>query len=75
MSEEQLKRRNEPMAKWQELILKMIEEIDLHIKRNDPETLSLHYLSEKSGYSEFHLSKSSGKFRECSSGIICDIGD
>lgn len=51
------------MAKWQELILKMIEEIDLHIKRNDPETLSLHYLSEKSGYSEFHLSK---KFREIS---------
>lgn len=41
----------------------MIEEIDLYIKRNENELLSLRYLSEKSGYSEFYFSK---KFKEIS---------
>lgn len=41
----------------------MIEEIDLYIKRNENESLSLRYLSEKSGYSEFYFSK---KFKEIS---------
>lgn len=51
------------MYEWQRQIQKMIEEIDLYIKRNENESLSLRYLSEKSGYSEFYFSK---KFKEIS---------
>lgn len=51
------------MYEWQRQIQKMIEEIDLYIKRNENELLSLRYLSEKSGYSEFYFSK---KFKEIS---------
>lgn len=51
------------MYEWQRQIQKMVEEIDLYIKRNESELLSLSYLAEKSGYSEFHFSK---KFKEIS---------
>lgn len=51
------------MCEWQRQIQKMIEEIDRCIRQKDSEAVSLHYLSEQSGYSEFHLSK---KFKEIS---------
>ncbi|MDE7016813.1 MAG: helix-turn-helix transcriptional regulator [Lachnospiraceae bacterium] len=51
------------MSEWQRQIQKLIEEIDLYIKRKDNESLSLHYLSKESGYSEFYISK---KFKEIS---------
>ncbi len=51
------------MCEWQRQIQEMIEEIDLCIKRKDGNALSLRRLSEKSGYSSFHISK---KFREIS---------
>lgn len=51
------------MYEWQRQIQNMICEIDLYIKKNDSESLSLSYLSKKSGYSEFYISK---KFKEIS---------
>lgn len=51
------------MYEWQRQIQKMIAEIDLHIRKNDNESLTLGYLSRKSGYSEFYFSK---KFKEIS---------
>lgn len=51
------------MCEWQRQIQKLIEEIDLCIRQKDSEALSLRHLSEKIGYSEFHLSK---KFKEIS---------
>lgn len=51
------------MCEWHRQIQEMIEEIDLCIKRKDGDALSLRRLSEKSGYSAFHISK---KFREIS---------
>lgn len=51
------------MYEWQRQIQKLIDEIDLYIKKKDNEALSLRYLSKKSGYSEFHISK---KFKEIS---------
>ena len=41
----------------------MIDVIDLYIKKNDSESLSLGHLSKESGYSEFYISK---KFKEIS---------
>lgn len=51
------------MCVWQSRMQKMIDEIDICIKRNDDEILSLNYLSEKFGYSEFYFSR---KFKEIS---------
>lgn len=51
------------MCEWQKHIQAMIEEIDICIKRKNDEALSLSYLSEKFGYSEFHISR---KFKELS---------
>lgn len=51
------------MYEWYRQIQAVIDEIDVCIKRNDNDSLSLRYLSQKSGYSEFHLSK---KFKEIS---------
>lgn len=51
------------MCEWQRQIQKIVEEIDLCIKQRDNEDMSLRRLAEKSGYSEFHISK---KFREIS---------
>lgn len=51
------------MYEWQRQIQKMIDVIDLYIKKNDSESLSLGHLSKESGYSEFYISK---KFKEIS---------
>ncbi len=51
------------MYEWQRQIQKMIDVIDLYIKKNDSESLSLSRLSKESGYSEFYISK---KFKEIS---------
>lgn len=51
------------MYEWQRRIQQMIDEIDISIKNNDDEALSLRELSKKFGYSEFHISR---KFREIS---------
>ncbi|MCI9315231.1 MAG: helix-turn-helix transcriptional regulator [Lachnospiraceae bacterium] len=51
------------MYEWHRQIQSLIDEIDVYIKRNDNDSLSLGYLSRKFGYSEFHLSK---KFKEIS---------
>lgn len=51
------------MYEWQRQIQKMIDVIDLYIKKNDSESLSLGRLSKESGYSEFYISK---KFKEIS---------
>lgn len=51
------------MYEWHRQIQSLIDEIDVYIKRNDNDSLSLGYLSRKYGYSEFHLSK---KFKEIS---------
>ena len=51
------------MYEWQRQIQKMIDVIDLYIKKNDCESLSLSRLSKESGYSEFYISK---KFKEIS---------
>ncbi len=51
------------MYEWQKQIQIMIEEIDICIKRNDDDALSLSCLSDKLGYSECHISR---KFREIS---------
>lgn len=51
------------MYEWYRQIRTMIDEIDVYIKRNDNDSLSLGYLSQKYGYSEFHVSK---KFKEIS---------
>lgn len=51
------------MYEWYRQIQTMIDEIDVYIKRNNNDSLSLGYLSQKYGYSEFHVSK---KFKEIS---------
>ncbi len=51
------------MYEWQKRIQQMIGEIDISIKNNNDETLSLRELSKKFGYSEFHFSR---KFKEIS---------
>lgn len=51
------------MYEWQRQIQIIIDEVDISIKKNDDETLSLSHLSNKLGYSEFYFSR---KFREIS---------
>lgn len=51
------------MYEWQNKIQVMIDKIDLCIKNNDDDELSLNYLSNELGYSEFYVSR---KFREIS---------
>lgn len=51
------------MYEWQRQIQSMIEEIDICIKNGDDEALTLNALSNKLGYSEFHVSR---KFKEIS---------
>lgn len=51
------------MGKWQKQIQNIIEEIDVCIKNGNDEVLTLKCLSDKLGYSEFHLSR---KFKEIS---------
>ena len=51
------------MCEWPKQIQMIINEIDVCIKKNDDEALSLRNLSSRLGYSEFHFSR---KFREIS---------
>lgn len=51
------------MYEWQRQIQRMIEEIDVCIKRHNDEELSLEHLSRELGYSEFYISR---KFKEIS---------
>lgn len=51
------------MYEWQKKIQLLIDKIDICIKKNDDEALSLKYLSNELGYSEFYISR---KFREIS---------
>ena len=51
------------MYEWQKQIQIMIEEIDICIRKNNDEALSLKCLSDKLGYSEYYISR---KFREIS---------
>ncbi|MDE5781548.1 MAG: helix-turn-helix transcriptional regulator [Lachnospiraceae bacterium] len=51
------------MYEWQRQIQIIIDEIDICIRKNDDEALSLSYLSGKLGYSEFYISR---RFREIS---------
>ena len=51
------------MDEWLRHIQLIIDEIDICIKRRDDETVTLQYLSQKLGYSEYYVSR---KFREIS---------
>lgn len=51
------------MYEWQAQIQRIVNEIDDCIKTHDDEALTLQHLSEKSGYSEFYITR---KFREIS---------
>lgn len=51
------------MYEWQKLMQTIIDEIDLCIKKNHDDNLSLSYLSGRLGYSGFYISR---KFREIS---------
>lgn len=51
------------MYEWKYQIQKIIDEIDFCIKNQDDEALSLKYLSNQYGYSEFHFSR---RFKEIS---------
>lgn len=51
------------MHEWYKNVQEIILEIDKCIKRQDSESLTLRYLADKMGYSEFYISR---KFREIS---------
>ena len=51
------------MYDWQKYVQKIVDEIDICIKRKNDEALSLEYLSNKLGYSQFYISR---KFKEIS---------
>lgn len=51
------------MYEWQEYVQLIVNEIDECIKRHDNEALTLGILSEKLGYSKFHMTR---KFKEIS---------
>jgi len=51
------------MYKWHKQIQMVSDEIDECIKRRDDDSLTLHSLSQKLGYSEFHVTR---KFKEIS---------
>ena len=51
------------MFEWQRNIQRIVEEIDICIKGQNDEALTLKYLADQLGYSEFYFSK---KFREIS---------
>lgn len=51
------------MYKWQKYVQQIVEEIDSCIRQKSDETLTLEYLAQKLGYSEFYISR---KFREIS---------
>lgn len=45
------------MYEWHRQIQLIIEEIDASIRRRDDEALTLHYLAQLLGYSDFHMTK------------------
>lgn len=49
------------MYEWHRKIQTMVDEIDRCIKKHDDETLTLHHISQKLGYSEFYTTR---KFKE-----------
>lgn len=51
------------MYKWQKYVQQIVDEIDSCIRQKSDETLTLEYLAQKLGYSEFYISR---KFREIS---------
>lgn len=51
------------MSEWNKLVQNIVEEIDVYIKNHNDEVLTLKNLSQKSGYSEYHISR---KFKEIS---------
>lgn len=51
------------MHEWHKQIQKLINEIDFCIKNKDDEALTLSFLAERIGYSEFYVSR---KFKEIS---------
>lgn len=51
------------MYEWHKQIQNLIEEVDVCIKNREDDALTLKNLSQKLGYSEFHLSR---KFKEIS---------
>lgn len=56
-------KRGEEVSQWHKQIQIIIDEIDASIKKHDDENLTLTRLSNKLGYSEYHMSR---KFREIS---------
>lgn len=57
------------VREWHKQIQTMIEEIDDCIKNKNDEVLTLSFLAEKQGYSEFYVSR---KFKEISGMSLCD---
>ena len=51
------------MYEWHKVVQDMVDEIDVCIKNQDNEALTLTHLAQKSGYSEFYISR---KFKEIS---------
>ena len=51
------------MYEWKQQIQAIVDEIDNCIKKREDEALTLKFLSDKSGYSEFYFTR---KFREIS---------
>lgn len=51
------------MLEWQRYVQQLVEDIDICIRKKSDDTLTLTYLAQKLGYSEYHLSR---KFKEIS---------
>lgn len=51
------------MLEWQRYVQQLVDEIDICIRKKSDDTLTLTYLAQKLGYSEYHLSR---KFKEIS---------
>ena len=51
------------MLEWQRYVQQLVDEIDGCIQKKSDDTLTLTYLAQKLGYSEYHLSR---KFKEIS---------
>ena len=51
------------MCEWHKNIQRIVEEIDICIKKQTDETLTLKYLADKLDYSEYYISR---KFKEIS---------
>lgn len=45
------------MGAWQKYVQQMVDEIDVHIRRKQSEAVTLSYLAQKLGYSEYYFSR------------------